>query len=84
MPCTTEDLISMDYFLFLFVQAKNVARLFWTIPVFEFFLVILETLPVHCYFKNSTSVRRVSAANRVYKDTDIFRKSIISLKQISR
>jgi len=35
----------MDYFIFLFIPVSNVAHLFWVILVFEFFLLILETLP---------------------------------------
>ena len=42
---TTEDFTLMHYFLFLFIQVKNVALLFWVLPVFEFFIVISETPP---------------------------------------
>jgi len=31
---TTEDFIVMQYFLFLFIQVKTVASLFWVLPVF--------------------------------------------------
>ena len=42
VPCTTEEFILMHY-LFLFIQAKNVIRLFWILQTFEFFSVISET-----------------------------------------
>jgi hypothetical protein len=44
IPCTTEDFILMHY-LFLFIKAKNVAHLFWILPVFGFFSVISDTPP---------------------------------------
>jgi hypothetical protein len=43
--CTIKDFILMLYFLFLFIHVYNVARLFWLLLVFEFFLTILETPP---------------------------------------
>ena len=41
----------MHYFEFLFTEVQNVSDLFWMLLVFDFFLVILETLYIYCYLQ---------------------------------
>ena len=68
--------------IIIMISVINVARLFCTLPVFDYLYAILGTTLFFATRKNSPTARCVLAVNLVFNDVDFCRNPITLLKQI--
>ena len=73
--------ISMNYFSLCLFSFKILPLSFGFYCYSSSFSSLQELLPVYCHIKNFASARRLSAANVVYTNVDIFRKPVTSFKK---